>query len=544
MPIQNDDICDNYDLIEEKIIYLYKKLSKKLIQHGITDVSNKSFTELIEQLDNIYAVNHYYRENIKPTDEPTLPAPQYVSYGDYNIRLAQKINYYMRLLGYYLALKGVNLTDINNARTLIERIDLIDSMDLVSVALLTVLTEDEYSYGELIEAPYILQDIDGNPITTGNITIKYENNIEVPYTIENGKLLFYPHALGRHSYYFRYDGGDKYIASQMIRTINVTPARIRLNTGLINTTNGRYYNSTDTGYNTDQWHITIQSKNMYGRIMPDVPIKILCNNTVILDNISTDENGNYDTYITIPSYGDNVIKIQTDYGENDNSYTHNVKIYHDLFCQQTQKIIKYGEQINYNFSTTLCNESNGNSPYTGYDNKIAYLYFDDVFIGNTVISNGVINYVIDDLPIGLHNFNIKMVLETDAQFVDIPEELYEDIGYESGDDILYPEGVPFIKTVIFEIRENRDMYNSAQINNNRDLILSTVSTVEIYENPSYLNTVFSSIGFDSNKNLVFTTVAIGDTIEDSLKDGITIVNLNENGDIVYQTINDIYSLDN
>ena len=32
-------------------------------------------------------------------------------------------------------------------------------------------------------------------------------------------------------------------------------------------------------------------------------------------------------------------------------------------------------------------------------------------VGSTEVENGAITYVIDDLPVGIHNFDIKMVLE-------------------------------------------------------------------------------------------------------------------------------------
>lgn len=550
--IKSDDICNNYELIANNFTYLYKKLSKKLVNYGITHVSNQSFTKLIEEINNIYAVDHYYKKNTKPTDTSNLPIPGDTSYDDYNIELAKKTNFYMQLLRYYLALKGVPLTDINEAQTISERIDLIDSIDIVMIGVLTVLTEDEYNYGELIEAPYILTDNYGNDINSTDITITYGEDIDIPCTIADDKIFFYPYKLGENTYYFKFNGAPKYISSQMIRTFNVLPARTHLDISLINVTNGRYYNSNDTGYDTDQWHLVIESKGLRNKIKPNTPIKVLVNN-VVMTTITTDENGKYDDYINFPNFGDNIVTIQTDYEDNNTSYDYNIKILHNLFCRQSERIVRYGAQTNYALTIQLCNELDGSAPYRDYDGQRVWFYLDGEYKGVEFVSNGKINYVIDELSIGLHNFDIKMVLETDAHFEEIADELYDNITYEitTTDDngatiteTTAPDGMPFIKTIIFDIRENLNVYNYIQIDNNGDLLLSTTSTVDILDNPSLLYTILGHAQFDSNKNLILETVPIADNIEDTIKEGITTISIDDNGIITYQTVNDIYSLDN
>ena len=540
---KQDDICNNYTLIKNNYYQLYKLLYGKLRQYGIIGLSNQSFTQLIDNIDNIQSVEYYYKDNVRPEDEVTLPlteqALKNLSYDAYNELLAKQTNYYMRLLGYYLAKKGVPISEINNATTLLARINLIDMIESLLLTSLTVDLEDEYSLGEMITAPYTVVDMHGNPVTIGKITVTC-GGVDLNASYDGMTVSFYPYRKRLDTYYFTYHGTNRYCGSKFIKNLNITAPKPRIAISTVNISDGRYYNSIDTGYDTDLWNIIINVKNIYGRKMPYAPIKIYQNNTLIKEVI-TNENGIYEMLgYNIPTFGINTFSIVTNY-ENEENTQKDVKINikHNLFCQQRTRIVKYGTQYNYPLHVLICNEEDGSSPFLGYDNTPVTITVDDI-VAETTITNGYIDYTIPIMEAGaikgaIHDVVLQMELINYAKYIN-------DNGF---DQITHT----FTKTITFEIRPIIEIFTDVTLNTQKDLALSTINTEELYNNPTQIDDVIASISLTDTKDLLFTTVPHENVIEDSLEYAICQINIiddnnsENNGDIQYSIVHDIYSLD-
>lgn len=535
---KQDDICNNYTLIKNNYQQLYKLLYGKLRQYGITGSSNQSFTQLIDNINNIQSAEYYYKDNVRPEDEVELPltteALKSISYDKYNELLAKQTNYYMRLLGYYLALKGVPIAEINNATTLLARINLIDMIQSILLTSLTVDIEDEYGLGELITVPYTIIDMNGNLVPNGKVTVTCEGTDLNAYY--NGTTIsFYPYRQKLDTYYFTYHGSGRYCGSRFIKNLNITEPKLKIAISIVNTSDGRYYNSIDTGYNTDLWNMTINVKNVYGRKIPNAPIKIYNNNILITEAI-TDNNGIYEMKdFNIPNFGTNIISVVTNYEDIENVEKNiEINIKHNLFCQQRERIVKYGTQYNYPVSILICSEEDGSSPFLGYDDTPVKITINNTET-NTKITNGYINYTIDRMDAGTTKGAIyDLVLE--MEFINYAKYIDDD-GF---DQITHT----FTKTITFEIRPIIDVFNNATLNSNKNLVLSKINTVNLYQSPAKINNVIGSMSLNTENNLLIQTVPTKDIIEDSLEYAICQIDIDTNGNIQYSTVNDIYSLDN
>ena len=237
-------IANNYKMIATTLRKLYIKLYYKLRANGVVIIEKQdedSFTNLIKNMRRIPAIEKNYTYNIKPNDnidvddlnpdenaieEPiddvVLQARYGLRYHEYNELLAQKINYYMRLMGYFLALKGVSIEDINQAHTLNARINLIDKMDRIFLSILTInIDEDEEYYGgDQINVPYSLINARNEPITDGTIIVK--NNDDIIQIIRAGSLLNITlRESNNNNYIFEFSGNAHNKSVRVVKTINV-----------------------------------------------------------------------------------------------------------------------------------------------------------------------------------------------------------------------------------------------------------------------------------------------------------------------------------
>lgn len=216
-----------YDEIYNVLDFEYRKLYAKLRNNGIS-VQNRdrmSFTDLINNIDRIPAIERYYPSNIKPTDDVIITNDTISnnSCQEYNLLLAQKINFYMRLIGYYLALKGVPIVLINNARTLDERIDLIDQIDKVILTIFVVSYPPTVYQGSNFVVNYVLKGIDNSDITDGKITVYYEDHETIVGQINTigEELQVRAPEIGTHNYIFEFTDNSKYKATRVLKKITV-----------------------------------------------------------------------------------------------------------------------------------------------------------------------------------------------------------------------------------------------------------------------------------------------------------------------------------
>lgn len=234
-----------YDEIYNVLNFEYKKLYTKLRNNGVS-VQNRdhmSFTDLINNIDRIPAIERYYPSNIKPTDDVIITNDntlenKILTYNEimqqetlrtvtscqaYNLLLAQKINFYMRLMGHYLALKGVPIVLINNARTLDERIDLIDQIDKVILTIFVVSYPPTVYQGSNFVVDYVLKGIDNSDITDGKITVYYEDHETIVGQINTigEELQVRAPEIGTHNYIFEFTDNSKYKATRVLKKITV-----------------------------------------------------------------------------------------------------------------------------------------------------------------------------------------------------------------------------------------------------------------------------------------------------------------------------------
>lgn len=218
-------IENNYKDINDALQILFKKLYVKLRKNNANPSLN-DFKSLIKSIKQIPANEKYYYASTEPEDDAVLAFNdiENVSYGEYNLWLAEKINFYMRLMGYYLALKGVPIDAINNALTLEERIDLIDQIDRLFLVVFAVDVPSKNYFEEYIDINYDIVDINTNEkVEDGIIDVYYgEDNV---IKINVGEpLRFKPINTGENgfqTYQFVFSKSNKYKATRVTKKIKV-----------------------------------------------------------------------------------------------------------------------------------------------------------------------------------------------------------------------------------------------------------------------------------------------------------------------------------
>lgn len=441
--------------ITKKFNQLSNLLIAKLHNCYIEKTTNESFTELIEAVGEINAVETENSKNTKPTNIPIIDNS---NISIFYITLKDRVIYYMQLLAYFLVLKGVPREIVNAQTDLKGLIELIDMIDVVKPTVLTVSAIDTIQYyGNNIVIPYTLKDIDGVDITQGDITVQDSN--DTTYTsVEAGKPLiitplYISDKIGNEYQYITftivYNGTEKYTASNTETIqLKILPAKIKLIVDIINTnTKSRYYNSNSTGYETDEWNITISTFNHQNQPLPDIPINFTVTNqsniheknitlsggtitekdkdttitatitdeddnpviganvdfyTDILD-LQTDENGVCSFTKRFNQAGHYLINCATDYedtdkmGNTDIDYEINIK--YNIIKQSVNRYIDYTGKNQYTYNISLVDEDTG-LPTSTYDGNRIQIFLDDEQVGATTVTNKQASYTFTELSVG------------------------------------------------------------------------------------------------------------------------------------------------
>lgn len=441
--------------ITQKFNQLSNLLIAKLHNCYVEKTTNESFTELIEAVGEINAVETENSKNTKPTNIPIIDNS---NISIFYITLKDRVIYYMQLLAYFLVLKGVPRETVNAQTDLKGLIELIDMIDVIKPTVLTVSAIDTTQYyGNNIVIPYTLKDIDGVDITQGDITVQDSNG--TTYTsVEAGKpLLITPlyisDKIGNEYQYITftivYNGTEKYTASNTETIqLKILPAKIKLIVDIINTnTKSRYYNSNSTGYETDEWNITISTFNHQNQPLPDIPINFTATNqsnthernitlsgggttekdkdttitativdeddnpviganvdfyTDILD-LQTDENGVCSFTKRFNQAGHYLINCATDYedtekmGNTDIDYEINIK--YNIIKQSVNKYTDYTGKNQYTYNISLVDEDTG-LPTSTYDGNRIQIFLDNEQVGATTITNKQASYTFTELSVG------------------------------------------------------------------------------------------------------------------------------------------------
>ena len=330
--------AENVVLRCQAINQIFEQLSNLLIEklHNcyVTKTTDKSFTELINAVDEIKAVEVENTNNIKPTSMPPIDNS---NVSNFYISLYARTRYYMRLLGHFLVLKGVPIHEVNAQTDLKGLIELIDLIDVIKPSFLTVAPVDETQYfGVNIITNYTLVDIDGEKITDGYISIKDSNNTEYapikigqPITIT--PLRISEQVNGEYEYetfYITYDGNDKYTQSNTETIqVKILPSKMKLTTDIKNiTTKSKYYKNTTTGYEYDIWNLDIFTHNYQNYPLDKIPIIITIKDkdgNVVNDDVisgyeqeingESDSKGHYSLVIFFKQTGTYSVNIKTNY---------------------------------------------------------------------------------------------------------------------------------------------------------------------------------------------------------------------------------------
>lgn len=414
-------ITSNCQSINQKLNQLRNLLVTKLHNCYIEKETTDSFTELIEAVGDIRAVEVSNKNNIRPTNMPEIDD---TNLSTFHITLYARIRYYMKLLGYFLVLKGVPRYEVNAQTDLKGLIELIDMIDVIKPSFLTLGHIDEIQYfGTNIEVPYILKDIDGLDIQEGDITIKDSagtvyDSIEIGESIVITPLDISPKINGEYQYEtftVIYNGTDKYTKStpQTLR-VKILPAQLRLILTITNmSTDSRYYNSTTTGYKNDEWTISIRTLNHQNQPLAEIPFNLSIDNELILEDEETDNNGYYVlNHQIIDEAGNHTIRCTTIYADTDcisnASIDYTVQIKYNILKQTIKNYTDYTGKNSYRYEVELIDEETGQRT-NQYDGQIIKIflyeeYSDNIHngeqIGTATITNGKAIYTFNSLSVG------------------------------------------------------------------------------------------------------------------------------------------------
>lgn len=428
--------------LKDEIAYFY-------VDNGLVNYLNEDFTHLINAVGDIQAIEVDNSNNIKPAHMPEIDNTNISSF---YITLYKRIRYYMKLIGYYLILKGVPVEEVYRATSLKELIELIDLIDVIVPSFLSLAHVDETQYyGTSIIVDYILKDVNGFDIEEGDITVTDSNGI-VYDSIEAGKpIMITPLSItekinGEYEYEtftVMYHGTDNYRPSKVQTfSVKILPAKIHLTVNMTNiSTNSRYYNSSHTGCETDEWLIEIYTYDYQNQPLPYIPLDLsFINNSVtsdrniilsennitqadesvgivatITDNSNdpingavvalytgelepeTDENGVFSFNQILSQAGNYSINCATDYEDIDkmsnSSVEYNVTIKYNILRQSTNRYTDYVGKDNYTYEIEIIDEDTGLKT-NRYDGEKVKLYLDDELVNNGIITinNGKASY--------------------------------------------------------------------------------------------------------------------------------------------------------
>lgn len=598
--MSDEVIIEKYQAINQTINQLGNRLIAKLAKYGV-EKNNESFTNLIHSIDEIEAHEKYYTNNNKPTEPNLVPITYDGEYHcnksliEYNDSLIKKIVYYIKLLKYYLALKGIDLNDVNNANTVAELIELIDFIDVILETTFQLGTvKNEYYADEDIEIPFKIIDSQNNIVEEGEIDI-YDGDILLS-TISVYNAIYLKLEAGEHNLTFKYKGTNKYKSSEASCSITVKPGRITLDTIMVNQTESSlYYRSADTGYINDKWYIKIITKDTQGNILPNVPLTITdvlyedeesIDENIIANNAISDANGVCIVQnISLNEYGSHTILIDTQYNSTDISEANDkypVNIVHDFYY--TDNRIYYEGQTQEPIVIELHNEDgvkpyeDGNYLYDGMTVSVTIVNIlsnEVVLSTDKIVSNGEI--IIDiNLPLGYFHILLDSVADFSINYADIHFNMIEHtvsldaLSFNVDDviDVTNPtieqesneETDNVIKQLsdeesdyeikkyhvygkaIVDVRENLYLIKNAT-DNNGDINLTKIKILSAI-NDNDTNFIKS---LTMSNNIISSESIIRDnnkTIDANLEEAISKLYLNDDNNIEYTIVGDIYSLDN
>ena len=607
----DEAIIAKYQEINQAIDKLGKRLITKLSKYGV-EKDHESFTDLIHAISEIRSIERYYTNNSLPTETDlvsvTYNGIKYNSNGsliEFNDSLIQKLVFYIKLLKYYLALKGVDLNYINNANTVVELIELIDFIDAILSTSLTITNvKTEYYAGEDIMIFYSLIDSEGNEVIDGNIEV-YDNDMLITTTSPGSSIMVTP-ATGSHVIKLIYKGTEKYEESQDSFSFIMKPGRIILDTIVANQTESSlYYRSADTGLSEDKWYIKIVTKDSKGNILPNVPLTIkdvmlddegeIESSILLTNNAISDNNGIYIIQnISLSDYGEHIIDIETQYlseSISDREERYFINTVHSIYYNQYPFMLYYEGQTQDPIVIELHNES-GEKPYDEdtntylYDGatasvKIINILNEETILNTTkTVTNG--NITIDiDLPVGYYHIILDTILDLSINYADIHFNMEEysitlpnltfginnDVISETNVQSLAPEenetGHGYIEATdddinsddynethkyhvyglfIVDVRENLDLIkNATDSNGNIEISTTKILSAINDEDTNFIKSLTLSNDIISSESI---TRDNNKTIALNLEEAIGKIYLNDDKNIEYETVGDIYSLDN
>lgn len=600
--MSDEVIIEKYQAINQTINQLGNRLIAKLAKYGI-EKNNESFTNLIHSINEIKAHEKYYTNNTKPTEPNLVPITYDGEYHcnksliEYNDSLIQKIVYYIKLLKYYLALKGVDLNNVNNTNTVAGLIELIDFIDAILETTFQLgRVKNEYYADEDIEIPFKIIDSQNNIVEEGEIDI-YDGDTLLP-TISLYDTIYLRLKAGEHNLTFKYKGTSKYKPSEASCSITVKPGRITLDTVMANQTESSlYYRSADTGYINDKWYIKIITKDTQGNILPNVPLiitdvlyedKEVINENIIANNAISDANGVCIIQnISLDEYGNHTILIDTQYNSNDISEANDkypVNIVHDFYYIDNMNRIYYEGQTQKPIVIELHNED-GVKPYEDgnylYDDMtvsvtIVNILNDEVVLStDKIVSNGEI-VINTNLPLGYFHILLDSVIDLSINYADIHFNIVEHTvfldalsfnvdgvidltnpvieqesneetdkvisGLSDEEDNYETKKYHVYGKAIVDVRENLHLIknatdNSGNINLTTTEILSAINN----DDTNFIKSLTMSDNIISSESIIRDN---NKTIEANLEEAIGKLYLNDDNNIEYATVGDIYSLDN
>ena len=395
--------------------------------YSIEQSVQNNIDALINAIDSIPAIEVENDKNIKPVNILQIDD---TNLSTFKCTLYQSILYYMELLAYYLALKGVPLNRINNVSTLKGLIDLIPLIDAIKPSILNItpIEETQY-YGTSIYIEYFLKDIDGFDIEEGDITIQDSNGITYDSVTAGNQLRFTPMTVSpkingeyqSETYTVMYHGSDKYTAScKQTFTVKIVPTSIRLKITATNISdNSRYYRSTSIGYETDTWQIKIQALDHQGQPIANMPFKLTMPGFLDDTERLTDENGTYMIKQVINQTGNHTLTCKTLYEDtelisNVTKQLH-INIKYNILKQSQYEYTDYTGKNNYTYELKIINEDTGelDAQYNGQSidvflteevekttNGEVYYSKEEKRQGTVIITNSKAIFTFNNLSVG------------------------------------------------------------------------------------------------------------------------------------------------
>lgn len=501
----------SYQSIEQTINRLTNYLVNQLEKKEVTKAVDLPFKELIDAVEEINAIEKNNDNNIKPTEEPELVLDNITLF---NESLYKRVRYYMKLLAYYLVLKGVPEYRIGQCTSLVELIALIDEIKILQKSYLTVtpIVELQY-YGMAVPIEYTLKDRDGNNIKEGEITIEL-NGVLYDSITAGQPLQFSPLEISdlKDGEYqpqkikIQYNGSDNYTPTSIIEIeIVVLPSKINIDVEMTNISNNKYQNSSNTGYIGDLWEINIHAYNYNREPLSDIPF-IYTIDGEEKDGI-TDELGNYSITQSINQAGAQSIIYATTFENEEemsnSSKEYNIYIKYNPLYQERNEYIEYAG-LSYSYEVILQNEDTGAKNDTGYDGEKISIFLNGEQNDTITIENGKAILNTSGLPIG--------------------ENIVEWVLYDDGDIIRTNTNITILSN--FSLPKQDNYY----LNSTPDIIYAPLGQIESNKtvrcNLSYEKTVTEEVitGTDSNGDPIISTTVTTITEEEDI-----ILSTDENG---------------